>query len=115
MDLRSLAVSLGAERVREVDPLELLATVEALREELAAPAFSVVIARSPCARLRTDRRPPLRVEPSRCNRCGACLRLGCPALSDTGESAAIDAASCAGCGLCSQVCRPRAIGREVLA
>ncbi len=115
VDLRSLALSLGVPRVREVDPLDLEATMAALREELAAPAFSVVIARSPCARLRTDARPPARVEPARCNRCGACLRLGCPAISDAGETMIIDAATCTGCGLCGQVCRPRAIEREARA
>jgi len=113
VDLRSLALALGVPRVREVDPLDLAATVEALRQELARPEFSVVIARSPCARLRTDVRARARVEPSRCNRCGACLRLGCPAISDGGETMAIDAGTCAGCGLCGQVCRPRAIEREV--
>jgi len=112
VDLRSLALSLGVRRVREVDPLDLEATMAALREELAQPVFSVVIARSPCARLRTDARPPGRVEPSRCNRCGACLRLGCPAIVDAGETMAIDPKTCSGCGLCGQVCRPRAIERE---
>lgn len=112
MDLRSLALALGVPRVREVDPLDLAATVEALREELARPEFSVVIARSPCARLRTDVRAPSRVLPSRCNRCGACLRLGCPAISDGGENMVIDAGTCTGCGLCGQVCRPNAIERE---
>jgi len=112
VDLRSLALSLGVPRVREVDPLDLEATIAVLREELAQPVFSVVIARSPCARLRADERPPARVEPSRCNRCGACLRLGCPAIADAGETMVIDAATCSGCGLCGQVCRPRAIERE---
>lgn len=114
MDLRSLALALGVPRVREVDPLDLAATIEVLRQELAQPELSVVVARSPCARLRTDARARARVEPSRCNRCGACLRLGCPAISDGGETMAIDAGSCAGCGLCGQVCRPRAIEREAL-
>jgi len=74
----------------------------------------VVVARSPCVRLRGDRRPPQRVEQRRCNRCGACLRLGCPALSDDGESMVISTSDCAGCGLCAQVCRSQAIGVEAL-
>jgi indolepyruvate ferredoxin oxidoreductase alpha subunit len=51
----------------------------------------------------------MRVDGRRCNRCGACLRLGCPALSDDLESVVVSASACAGCGLCAQVCRPRAI------
>ncbi len=57
------------------------------------------------------RRPPLAVAEARCNRCGACLRLGCPAIEDAGgEGLAIDPARCTGCGLCAPLCRARAIG-----
>jgi indolepyruvate ferredoxin oxidoreductase alpha subunit len=115
VDLGSLCLALGAESVQVVDPLRPEALADALRREAAGPGPSVVIARSPCVRLRTDRRPPQRVDPVRCNRCGACLRLGCPALSAEPESMAIDRSACAGCGLCSQVCRAKAIGPEVRA
>lgn len=54
--------------------------------------------------------PPVEIAPSRCNRCGACLRLGCEAISDVGgEALVVDAASCTGCGVCEPVCRGRAI------
>ena len=54
--------------------------------------------------------PPLAITPSRCNRCGACLRLGCPAISDLGgEALVVDAGACNGCGACAPVCRARAI------
>jgi TPP-dependent indolepyruvate ferredoxin oxidoreductase alpha subunit len=53
---------------------------------------------------------PLAIAPSRCNRCGACLRLGCGAISDVGgEALVIDASACAGGGLCAPLCRARAI------
>lgn len=114
VDLSSLCAALGVGSVREVSPLDHEATVAAFRDELARPGSRVVVARSPCVRLRDDRRPPQRVEQSRCNRCGACLRLGCPALSDDGESMVISTSDCAGCGLCAQVCRSQAIGVEAL-
>jgi indolepyruvate ferredoxin oxidoreductase alpha subunit len=112
VDLGRLSSALGVASVREVDPLDLEGTVAALREELLRPASSVVVARSPCVRLRADRRPPMRIDPARCNRCGACLRLGCAAVSDGGDLMAIEAGRCQGCGLCAQVCRARAIGPE---
>jgi indolepyruvate ferredoxin oxidoreductase, alpha subunit len=115
VDLGSLCLALGVEALRLVDPLDLAATVETLREELARAATSVVIARSPCVRLRIGSRPPRRVDARRCNRCGACLRLGCPALSEEEDSMAIDRLSCAGCGLCAQVCRAGAIAAEARA
>ncbi len=54
---------------------------------------------------------PLAIAAARCNRCGACLRLGCGAISDVGgEALVIDPALCAGGGLCAPACRARAIG-----
>jgi indolepyruvate ferredoxin oxidoreductase alpha subunit len=98
-------------RVREVDALDLAATEAALREELARPELSVVVARGRCPMAQTTPRPPCAVSGVRCNRCGACLRLGCPAISDGFDAMAIEARTCAGCGLCVQVCRAGAIAR----
>ena len=113
VDLPALVRSLGVASVRTVDPLDLAGFTAALHEELARPASSALIARSPCVRLRGGTRPPQRVDPARCNRCGACLRLGCPAASDGPDAVVIDPGRCAGCGLCAQVCRSQAIGPEV--
>jgi indolepyruvate ferredoxin oxidoreductase alpha subunit len=110
-DLPSLCSSLGVCSVRVVDPFDLEGTVAALREELARPASSVVIARAPCARQLTERRPPMGVRDERCNRCGACFRLGCPAIRDDGVAVTIASDVCSGCGLCAQVCRAKAIGQ----
>lgn len=76
---------------------------------LAAPAATVLLSVEPCARGAPAARPAL-VATSRCNRCGACLSLGCPALSDPGEEAMwVDPGVCTGCGLCAPLCRGRAL------
>ncbi len=63
-----------------------------------------------CAGVNGGAPAPLAIVPERCNRCGACLRLGCEAISDLGgEALVIDAALCSGGGLCVSACRAQAI------
>ncbi len=86
------------------EPLE-----RALARDFPAGRAVAVVSLAPCAR-GAPRAPPLSVLPSRCSRCGACLGLGCVALSDPGgESIEISPALCRGCGRCAPLCRGRAI------
>ena len=56
-----------------------------------------------CALL--DKRPKQPCTIADCHRCGACLRLGCPALERGADGAVrVNAALCNGCGLCKQMC-----------
>ena len=91
--------------------LDDLAGAEArVRKALEVPG-TILLALSPCVR-GASRVAPLLVDASRCNRCGACLSLACPAISDEGEEAmAVDATVCTGCGRCAPLCRSRALGR----
>ncbi len=109
------AASLAAAgaRASTLDLADLAATEAAVRraDVSGGAGLAVLVALSPCAR-RARRGAPRAIGASRCNRCGACLSLGCPALSDPGgEAIALDPAVCAGCGLCEPLCRARAIGR----
>jgi len=54
------------------------------------------------------------VDPERCNGCGICLGLGCPAvgLGPDGKKTEIDQILCNSCGLCGQVCARQAIKAE---
>jgi Pyruvate/2-oxoacid:ferredoxin oxidoreductase delta subunit len=85
------------------------AAAEATARAASLRPGSAVVALTPCAR-EARRRSPVAVAASRCNRCGACLSLGCAAISDPGgEAMAIDPGVCTGCGLCAPLCRARAI------
>jgi Pyruvate/2-oxoacid:ferredoxin oxidoreductase delta subunit len=98
----------GAETV-VVDPHDLADAEEAVARAARGPSPVAVVALAPCVRV--DRPwASLRVAASRCNRCGACLGLACPAIRDDGgEAVVIDPGVCTGCGLCSPLCRAGAI------
>jgi TPP-dependent indolepyruvate ferredoxin oxidoreductase alpha subunit len=84
------------------------AAAEALVREAVDEPGRVLVALARCVR-GAPRAAPLAVDASRCNRCGSCLTLACPALSDGGEAAAVDPAACTGCGRCAPLCRSRAL------
>jgi ferredoxin len=105
--LEDSLVRAGASVVR-LDLGDLAGTERRVREAAEAQG-TVLVSLSPCAR-NLPRAPPLLVEASLCNRCGACLSLACPAISDGGgESVGVDPAVCAGCGRCAPLCRSRAL------
>ena len=53
-------------------------------------------------------RPDVIVDDERCNLCGLCVDIGCPAIVP-GEDAVCVGDACTGCGLCIEVCRRGAL------
>jgi len=109
VDLLSLIKALGVERVFEADPYELDALTQILKRETKIEEPTVIIARRACVLLpQAKTEKAYTVDPQKCNACGLCQRLGCPALIVQEEGkAVIDEKECTGCGLCAQVCRGR--------
>lgn len=106
-DIAGLCRNLGLE-TSELDAQDVNGLEAELKRALAADSAEAIICRGKCA-LSPDfvRGPAFRTDPNRCRRCGACGRLGCPAIS--GRSPVIDASECAGCGLCAKVCKCSAV------
>ena len=106
VDLEALCRALGINRVRVVDPYDLKACEEAVKEELAAQEPSVIISRRPCALLKyVKHNKPLKVDPLKCMSCKMCMKAGCPAISMVDGKACVDTTLCTGCGVCSQLCK----------
>lgn len=113
LDIEALVKAIGIKNVRTVDPLDLKQLKEALEEELNRREPSVIIARRPCALLKTSqKREKLYVDNELCKGCKLCIKVGCTGVNFIDqEKKAIMNDNCAGCGLCVQVCTFDAIKR----
>jgi len=118
-DMTKLAEAFGFKRIRVVNPYEVKETDKVIGEELEANEPSVIIARAPCALLKTDRilpDKPLKIDADMCKGCKTCINTGCPALEFVkidepaeGEKrkgfSRINEALCVGCRTCQEVCK----------
>lgn len=105
IDLEALCRAMGFNRVRVVDPYDLKACDQAVKEELSADEPSVIISRRPCALLKyVKHKAPLAVNKDKCIGCKSCMKIGCPAISIKEGKARVDNTLCVGCGVCEQLC-----------
>lgn len=112
VNLEKLCRAVGIERIRVVDPYNLKECEDAILEEMAVKAPSVIISRRPCMLLKYVKpKPPVKVDEDKCVGCKMCMKIGCPAISIKNGKARIDATQCVGCGVCEQMCRLNAIGK----
>jgi len=110
IDIEALVKALGVKYVKTVDPYDLKATREAIKEAMKIEGPAVIIAKQECV-IPVIRRGeigeiPLVIE-ERCTGCKACILLtGCPALVYEPETnkVRIDNLLCTGCGVCNQLC-----------
>lgn len=109
IDLEALCRAMGFNRVRVVDPYDLKACDQAVKEELSADEPSVIISRRPCALLKyVKHSAPLAVDTDKCVGCKNCMKIGCPAISIRQGKAHVDNTLCVGCGVCEQLCGVKA-------
>ena len=114
VNLEELCHAIGIKRVRVVDPYNLKECEDAVLEELAIDEPSVIISRRPCVLLKyVKAKPPVKVNTDKCIGCKMCMKLGCPSVSIKNGKAHIDFTQCAGCGVCTQLCKFGAIETEV--
>jgi len=105
----------GVKWLKVVDPYDIQATTEAVKEALKQPTVSVVIARRECALIAKREKDAAAakacyVDQTVCNKCRTCVdKFQCPAISSIEKVQTIDEALCTGCGVCEQVCPARAI------
>jgi indolepyruvate ferredoxin oxidoreductase alpha subunit len=109
VDIQKLCEGIGV-RCVTVDATDHKALDETIKAEAKAPGLGVIVALAPCALMPHEKAGKVVVDDERCNLCGVCVDLGCPALSP-GELSVSVLETCAGCGLCVDVCRRGALSR----
>ncbi|MDU9376323.1 hypothetical protein McpSp1_09280 [Methanocorpusculaceae archaeon Sp1] len=114
ISLEELARACGVSFVESVDPYDLTDLLETLKAAKEKPGVKVIIAKQPCVIMNKRngvKRSRYVVDAERCNKCGACIRYGCPALEIDENGAAVTTALCTGCGVCADICPAGAIHR----
>ena len=111
VDIESLARGIGVKDVKVVDAFDLKALRAGVRDSLDRPEVSVIIVRGSCAMRVRKRANPRKVDMEKCDQCGICLRLGCPAIQSADGQVFIEPTLCAGdiCTTCEQLCPQKAI------
>ncbi len=111
IDLAALCRTIGVKNVVEVNSFDVKKLEEIIKESVNGDELTVIIAKSPCVLLKGQKFPNrCEVDPDACRKCGACMKIGCPAMT-RGEDGKvkIDATMCNGCGLCQNYCKFGAI------
>jgi len=112
--LEHLVRGIGVSDVKVVDAFNMKALRASVRSSLDSPELSVIIVRGACSMRVPKRSEPRAIDAEKCNMCGICLRLGCPAIQSENGQVYIDTALCVGtaCTICQQLCPRQAIGPQ---
>ena len=113
IDLAELCRSVGVKSVFEIDSFDVKGLEAVIKESAAGDELTVIIAKAPCALLKGLKFPDKCVcDTEKCKKCGACLKIGCPALTRNADGTVkIDETMCNGCGLCMSYCKFGAISK----
>ena len=111
IDLATLCRSIGVPNVIEVNAFDVPELEKCIKESVASDTLTVLIVKAPCVLLKGQKFPNVCVvDADACRKCGACMKIGCPAMSrDEDGKVRIDTTMCNGCGLCRNYCKFNAI------
>jgi indolepyruvate ferredoxin oxidoreductase alpha subunit len=105
-----LAEAAGVKNVKVVDPYNLRNLEKVFKEELGKRQLSVIICRQKCVLLeKTQVKRKVTINLSKCEKCGLCLKFGCPAIEYKNDQYSINELLCTGCGVCISICKKGAI------
>lgn len=109
LKFEELAKAIGVASVVTVDPYDVENTEKVIKAEMAREETSLIIARRACLLAERFSEPPYVIDREKCKDCGACINLGCPAITRVDGLPLIDESVCVGCALCFKACKFDAI------
>ena len=117
-EIAAVAKAMGYKKVATVSADDLGELEKVLKDALDGDEGAVIIAYAPCRiAAKLTKEGLCAVDEKKCKACGACFKMGCPAMTRGKEAAPgrfqmkIDPSLCAGCKQCQQVCKFGAITR----
>ena len=117
-DIAEVAKAMGYKKVARVSADDLGELERVLKDAMDGDEGAMVIAYAPCRiAAKLTKEGLCEVDAEKCKACGACFKMGCPAMTRGKElrpgafQMVIDPSQCAGCIQCSQVCKFGAIKR----
>ena len=117
-EIADIAKACGYRKVAKVSADDLAELEKVLADAMDGDEPALVIAYAPCRiAAKLTKEGLCEVDAGKCKACGACFKMGCPAMMRGDElrkgffQMKIDPNLCAGCRQCSQVCRFGAIRR----
>ncbi len=113
VDLEALVKACGVKYVDVVDAYDIAQVRAVLQKHWEYNEPSVVIGKRDCVEWGKIKLIPYAVDSDLCVGCGACAKVGCPAIfyDKKQRLARIDPVMCVGCSICSQQCKFEAIYR----
>ena len=117
-EIAAVAKAMGYKKVATVSADDLGELEKVLKDAMDGNEGAVIIAYAPCRiAAKLTKEGLCAVDEKKCKACGACFKMGCPAMTRGKETAPgrfqmkIDPSLCAGCKQCQQVCKFGAITR----
>jgi len=117
VSITKILEAVGVTPVITIDPMDLDASVMAVKAADKADGVSAIVFKSPCiyvaSKLGYEAKKSFAVDQSKCIGCKKCItELGCPAIVFKNGKAFIESSQCVGCSICAQVCPVNAIQRQ---
>ncbi len=111
IDIVEVLKAIGYKTIKVVDPCDLKAMEEVVKEAEESTEPFAIVTKRPCVLIKGL--PPFKtkcvVDRDKCKECKMCLKVGCPAIFFKDGKSYIEQSMCVGCEVCLQVCKFDAI------